>query len=83
MADSQFGWTGFRPYDKNLWQWIALAFPNTPYLLSSATLNTSSLDWIKASLDIKKEEVRVLSTGPDRPNIYYQTRKLASSLSIR
>ena len=71
MADSQFGWTDFRPYDVNLWQWIAISFPDTPYLLSSATINTDSLERIKSSLDIKGEEVRVLSASLGRPNIYY------------
>ena len=83
MADSQFGWTDFRPYDVNLWQWIAISFPDTPYLLSSATINTDSLERIKSSLDIKEEEVRVLSASLDRPNIYYQARKLSASLSVR
>ena len=83
MADSQFDWTDFRPYDVNLWQWIAISFPDTPYLLSSATINTDSLERIKSSLDIKEEEVRVLSASLDRPNIYYQARKLSASLSVR
>ena len=83
MADSQFGWTDFRPYDENLWQWIGISFPGTPYLLSSATINSESLERIKTSLDIKGEEVRVLSGSLDRPNVYYQARKLSASLSVR
>ena len=82
MADSQFGWTDFRSYDKNLWQWISLSFPHTPYLLSSATINTDSLERIKSSLDIKKEDVRVLTASVDRPNIYYQAKHISASLSI-
>ena len=42
-------------------------------MLSSATLSTESLDRIKLSLGIDREDVKVLSTTCDRPNIFQQS----------
>ena len=81
MADPKFGWAGFRPYDRSLWRYLALAYPNTPYLLSSATINTESLQRITESLDIEDQEICVLSMSCDRTNIFQQIRKLKQTLS--
>ena len=43
-------------------------------MLSSATLSTESLDRIKLSLGIDREDVKVLSSTCDRPNIFQQSR---------
>ena len=48
-------------------------------MLSSATLNTESLERIKASLGIECEEVRVLAGGCDRPNIFQQRTKVPAN----
>ena len=49
---------------------------DTPFLLSSATLDTTSVKRIKASLDISGQDVKVLTTFCDQPNIYQQSRVL-------
>ena len=38
-------------------------------MLSSASLSTESLDRVKLSLGIDREDVKVLSSTCDRPNI--------------
>ena len=45
-------------------------------MLSSATLSTESLERIKVSLGIEREEVKVLASSCDRPNIFQQCRHL-------
>ena len=50
-------------------------------MLSSATLSTESLDRIKLSLGIDREDVKVLSTC-DRPNIFQQSRRLQRRVDI-
>ena len=51
-------------------------------MLSSATLNTESLERIKASLGIDREEVMVLSSSCDRPNIFQQNRCLHRKVDV-
>ena len=51
-------------------------------MLSSATLSTTSLERIKISLGIDREEVLVLSSSWDRPNIFQQSRRLKRRLDI-
>ena len=60
MADPESGW-GFRPYSAELWRWLRATYQDTPFLLSSATLDTTSLERIKASLDISGQDVKVLT----------------------
>ena len=81
MADPEAGW-GFRPYNAELWRWLRATFQDTPFLLSSATLDTASLERITASLDIAGQGVRVLTTSCDRPNIYQQSRVLKRRVDI-
>ena len=75
------GW-GFRPYSAELWRWLRATFLNTPFLLSSATLDTASMERITASLDIAGQELKVLSTSCDRANIYQQSRVLKRRVDI-
>jgi hypothetical protein len=82
VADETFGWAGFRPYSPELWAYLRVAWPKTPFLLCSATLNTASLWRIRTSLNIESEEVRVLSMSCDRRNIFRQARLLPSSVSL-
>ena len=51
-------------------------------MLSSATLSTESLERIKVSLGINREEVLVLSSSCDRPNVYQQTRHLRRRVDV-
>ena len=51
-------------------------------MLSSATLSTESLERIKVSLGIDMEEVLVLSSSCDRPNVYQQTRHLRRRVDV-
>ena len=51
-------------------------------MLSSATLSTESLDRIKLSLGIDREDVKVLSTTCDRPNIFQQSQRLQRRVDI-
>ena len=51
-------------------------------MLSSATLSTESLERVKASLGIDNEEVLVLSSNCDRPNIFQQTRRLHGKVDV-
>lgn len=81
VADPEAGW-GFRPYNAELWRWLRATFQDTPFLLSSATLDTASLERITASLDIAGQGVRVLTTSCDRPNIYQQSRVLKRRVDI-
>ena len=62
--------------------WLRATFHGAPYMLSSATLNTESLERIKASLGIECEEVRVLAGGCDRPNIFQQSRRLQRRVDV-
>ena len=57
-------------------------YQDTPFLLSSATLDTTSLERIKASLDISGQEVKVLTTSCNRPNIYQQSRVLKRRVDV-
>ena len=61
---------------------LRATFQDTPFLLSSATLDTASLERITASLDIAGQGVRVLTTSCDRPNIYQQSRVLKRRVDI-
>ena len=79
VADPEAGWD-FRPLE--LWRWLRATFQDTPFLLSSATLDTASLEPIKSSLDIARQDVRVLTTSCDRPNIYQQSRVLKRRVDI-
>ena len=81
VADPEAGW-GFRPYNAELWRWLRATFLDTPFLLSSATLDTDSLERITASLDIAGQGVKVLTTTCDRPNIYQQSRVLKRRVDI-
>ena len=81
VADPEAGWD-FRPYNAELWRWLRATFQDTPFLLSSATLDTASLERIKSSLDIARQDVRVLTTSCDRPNIYQQSRVLKRRVDI-
>ena len=81
MADPEAGW-GFRPYSAELWRWLKATFQDTPFLPSSATLDTASLERITTSLDIAGQGVRVLTTSCDRPNIYQQSRVLKRRVDI-
>ena len=78
MADPETGWD-FRPYSPVLWRWLRATYP---FLLSSATLNTDSLERIKESLGIDMEEVKVLSSSCDRPNIFQQIRRLHRRVDV-
>ena len=49
-------------------------------MLSSATLNTESLERIKVSLGIEGEEVKASSC--DRPNIFQQCRRLHRKVDV-
>ena len=80
MADPETGWD-FRPYSPVLWRWLRATYLGAPFLLSSATLNTDSLERIKESLGIDMEEVKVLSSSCDRPNIFQQSRRLHRRVS--
>ena len=51
-------------------------------MLSSATLNSESLERIKVSLGIEREEVKVLSSNCDRPNIFHQSRRLHRRVDV-
>ena len=51
-------------------------------MLSSATLNTESLERIKTSLGIETEEVKVLSSSCDQANIYQQSRRLHRKVDV-
>ena len=51
-------------------------------MLSSATLSNESLERVKASLGIDNEEVLVLSSNCDRPNIFQQTRRLHRKVDV-
>ena len=51
-------------------------------LLSSATLSTESLERIKVSLGIDREDVLVLSSSCDRPNVYQQSRRLHRRVDV-
>ena len=62
VADPETGWD-FRPYSPVLWRWLRATYQGTPFMLSSATLNTESLERIKVSLGIEREEVKVLSSS--------------------
>ena len=81
MVESEAGWS-FRPYSAELWRWLRATFQDTPFLLSSATLDTASLERIKSSLDIAGQDVKVLTTSCDRPNIYQQSRVLRRRVDI-
>ena len=81
VADPETGWD-FRPYSPVLWRWLRATYQGTPFMLSSATLNTESLERIKVSLGIEREEVKVLSSSCDRPNIYQQSRRLHRRLDV-
>ena len=76
------GWTEFRPYSPDLWRWLRATYQGVPFMLSSATLSTTSLERIKISLGIDREEVLVLSSSCDRPNIFQQSRRLKRRLDI-
>ena len=65
-----------------LWRWLRATYQDTPFLLSSATLDTTSLERIKASLDISGQDVKVLTTSCDRPNIYQQSRVLKRRVDV-
>ena len=80
-ADSLGGWD-FRPYSPVLWRWLRATFQHTPFMLSSATLSTESLERIKVSLGIDREEVLVLSSSCDRPNVYQQSRRLHRRVDV-
>ena len=81
VADPLGGWD-FRPYSPVLWRWLRATFQHTPFMLSSATLSTESLERIKVSLGIDREEVLVLSSSCDRPNVYQQTRRLRRRVDV-
>ena len=81
VADPKTGWD-FRPYSPVLWRWLRATYLGTPFMLSSATLNTESLDRIKVSLGIDKEHVKVLSSSCDRPNIFQQSRRLRRKVDV-
>ena len=51
-------------------------------MLSFATLSTESVERIKSSLGIDKEEVKVLSSSCDRPNIFQQSRRLHRKVDV-
>ena len=53
-----------------------------PFLPSSATLNTDSLERIKESLGIDIEEVKVLSSSCDQLNIFQQSRRLHRRVDV-
>ena len=36
VADETLGWSGFRPYNHELWQYLRVAWPGTPFMLCSA-----------------------------------------------
>ena len=44
--------------------------------------DTASLERIKSSLDIAGQDVKVLTTSCDRPNIYQQSRVLRRRVDI-
>ena len=75
------GWD-FRPYSPVLWRWLRATYQGAPFMLSSATLSTESLERVKASLGIDNEEVLVLSSNCDRPNIFQQTRRLHGKVDV-
>ena len=76
------GWAEFRPYSPALWRWLRATYQGVPFMLSSATLSTESLDRIKLSLGIDREDVKVLSSTCDRPNIFQQSRRLQRRVDI-
>ena len=61
---------------------VGSLFQHTPFMLSSATLSTESLERIKVSLGIDREEVLVLSSSCDRPNVYQQSRRLHRRVDV-
>ena len=75
------GWD-FRPYSPVLWRWLRATYQGAPFMLSSATLSNESLERVKASLGIDNEEVLVLSSNCDRPNIFQQTRRLHRKVDV-
>ena len=81
VADPERGWS-FRPYSPELWRWLRATYQGVPFMLSSATLSTDSLERIKVSLGIDKDEVFVLSSSCDRPNIFQQCRRIPRKVDI-
>ena len=81
MADPETRWD-FRPYSPVLWRWLRATYLGAPFLLSSATLNTDSLERIKESLGIDMEEVKVLSSSCDQLNIFQQSRRLHRRVDV-
>ena len=81
VADPERGWS-FSPYSPELWRWLRATYQGVPFMLSSATLSTDSLERIKVSLGIDKDEVFVLSSSCDRPNIFQQCRRIPRKVDI-
>ena len=81
VADYITGWTNFRPLNKEMLEYLAVAH-GCPTLLSSATVNNTSLVRICETVCVPREEVAVLLMDADRPNIYLQLRETVRCLSI-
>ena len=52
------GWQGFRSdYGMEMFRYLAATYPNTPWILASATLDDASIDSIVESLGTKRSVV--------------------------
>ena len=54
VADTVDGWTGFRKYTPELYQYLTSVYPTVPWILSSATMNEESLQRIAPTLGKKR-----------------------------
>jgi hypothetical protein len=81
VADTEDGWTDFRPFHSDLWHHLYAAHHCT-FLWSSATCGDAALGRICKSFGVERESVAVLQMGSDRPNVYLQRRITARTLNI-
>ena len=81
VMDNENGWTSFRPYVPETWNFLRANF-RRPFLLCSATMEEASMTRILESLSINKKEMKILYKSPDRPNIYQQLRIHTTSMDV-
>ena len=81
VMDSENGWTSFRPYVPQTWNFLRANY-RAPFLLCSATMEEESMVRILSSLHYQKKDVKILYKSPDRPNIYQQLRVHSEPLDV-
>ena len=81
VMDSENGWTSFRPYVPQTWNFLRANY-RKPFLLCSATMEESSMKRIMESISIDRSKVKILYKSPDRPNIYQQLRVYEKPLDV-